>query len=451
MPAPAILIQTTYAELLERCAAAAFSDAFPEKGSFTSKKIKGRLYWYFQLPAESGRAQRYVGPETPELLERISHHRENRNDERERTALVSSLVRHGMPRPLPEIGSIAAALAKAGVFRRSVMVGTAAFQTYPAVLGEKLPGQLLQTGDTDIAQFASTSHAVGDQTIPVLDILRSVDGTFRAVPNVARGKTTSYQARGAFRVDFLTPMEGPDFDEPQLLPALQTYAQPLRFLDFLIHEPQPAVMLQGPGIYVSVPQPQRFAVHKLIVAQRRIRGTAKRDKDIRQADALLSVLVRHRNSELRQAWEEAEERGAGWQQLLLEGLSLLPQSSRDLTLKAIGRTRSAVPRLDLTFQNPPPRYVFDRDVIVFDGEANGEAVRCEVSRETLEDHVDANGRSRDGWIVTFHENRTAIEAMARFKYLSWPVEQAGTVLIKTSDAPRLLKEISQRPRRGAKI
>src|ERR1700704_2907843 len=105
MPAPPLVIQTTYAELLERCAGAAFSEAFPEDGTFVPKTVKGRRYWYFQVPAGETREQRYVGPETPELLEQIAHHQQARDDERERRALVSTLVRSfGLPRPVHEIG-----------------------------------------------------------------------------------------------------------------------------------------------------------------------------------------------------------------------------------------------------------------------------------------------------------------------------------------------------------
>ena len=43
MPAPSLVVQTTYAELLERCAAAAaFGESFPDDGTFTPKTIKGR-------------------------------------------------------------------------------------------------------------------------------------------------------------------------------------------------------------------------------------------------------------------------------------------------------------------------------------------------------------------------------------------------------------------------
>ena len=154
MPAPSLMIQTIYAELLERCAGAAFSEAFPEDGTFVPKTIKGRRYWYFQVGTGKAREQRYVGLETPELLERIAHHRQARDDERERRALLSTLVRSfGLARPVPEIGEALSALARAGIFRlRSVLVGTVAYQAYSAMLGVKLPVSALQTGDIDIAQ-----------------------------------------------------------------------------------------------------------------------------------------------------------------------------------------------------------------------------------------------------------------------------------------------------------
>jgi len=128
-----------------------------------------------------------------------------------------------------------------------VLIGTVAHQCYPAMLGAKLPGALLQTSDVDIAQFTNISVAVGDQTTrSMLEVLRDVDKTFREVPHTAGHRfTTSYAAKAGLRVDFVKPNEGPDTDTPQKLPALQTDAQPLRFIDFLIHEPAQAVLLHG--------------------------------------------------------------------------------------------------------------------------------------------------------------------------------------------------------------
>src|SRR5208282_2427532 len=129
-------------------------------------------------------------------------------DQHDRQALVSTLVRSAhLPRPLPEIGEILGALAKAGVFRlRGVLVGTVAYQTYSAMLGTRLPATALQTGDVDIAQFANVSDAVKDSAPPMLDVLRQVDKSFRPVPSLHDSRLVmTYQATKGIRVDFMTP------------------------------------------------------------------------------------------------------------------------------------------------------------------------------------------------------------------------------------------------------
>ena len=439
-----MVLQTAYAELMDRAGSAAFEDAFPDDGVFVAKTVRGRRYWYFQLPVGSGRQQRYVGPETPELMERVAHHREARGDHNDRSALVSMLVRSAyLPRPLPRIGNIVAALAKAGVFRlRGVLVGTVAYHTYPAMLGTRLPIASLQTGDIDIAQFSDVSIAVEDSTPVMLDVLREVDPSFRPISSVADDRrVTTYEATSGIRVDFLTPNRGPEKRSPEALPALGTDAQPLRFLDFLIRDPEPAVLLHGTGIYVLVPAPQRYAVHKLIVARRRPAGNVKRGKDIQQAEALFDVLISKRPHELRAAWREAWARGKTWRQLLGEALGLVSTEARDRILKAVDATRSIIPGLDLRFSAPPARYDFDRDVVTFYGESGDARVRCSVSREALDDHFGADGLGKDGRVMKFRQNRETFETMLRIKYLTWPVEESGTVLIKTGDVEKLLERI----------
>jgi hypothetical protein len=438
--ATSLVTQTTYAELLERCAAIAFSDAFPEDGTFVPKTVRGRRYWYFQARDRDGRQQRYVGPESPQLLQRIENHKQARSDERERRQMVSALVRSlGLPSPLPQIGEVVGALARAGIFRlRGVLVGTVAYQTYSAMLGAKLPGSLLQTTDVDIAQFTNVSIAVGDHTPPMIDVLKGVDTAFRKVPHTSsRGSQTSYAAKNGLRVDFVTPNEGPETDEPQDLPAFRTAAQPLRFLDFLIHAPVQAVLLHGSGILVNVPIPERYAVHKLIIALRRPAGILKRDKDIYQAQALLEVLMEKRPDELKQAWEEAYERGASWRDLLLRGMTLLATEVRDRTLKLLGRTRDILPGIDLTFDNPHARYDSRRDVVVFAGESLGGSLECAVSREALEDHFGSTDLNNSARVATFLRNRSRIESLLRTKYLTWAVEETGSVLLKSLDVEEL--------------
>jgi len=447
MAAPPLLLQTTYAELLQRCAAAAFQDAFPEDGTFVSKTFDGRRYWYFQARSAHGRTQKYVGRETDELLARIARHRQERDDERERRSIVSTMVRSfGLPRPLAEIGNVIGALAAAGVFRlRGVLVGTAAYQTYAAMLASRLPGPLLQTADVDIAQFKNVSVAVEDRTPPMIEVLKTVDGTFRAVPHQMDSRRVGgYVAKGGLRVDFLTPNRGADTDKPQALRAFHTDAQPLRFLDYLIHEPEAAVVLHGAGIYVLVPSPERFAIHKLIVSRRRRAGEAKSDKDIQQSDALLRLLVEKRPHELKAAWQEAHARGPSWRQLLFEGMSRLSASVRDVTLKVIEQPRSLIPDLELTFNNPPARYDLARDIVTFDGAAMGSRVQCAVSRAALDDHFGAEAFKGKAKIEAFLRNRSAIERLVRAKFVAWPVEEPEAVLIKTGDVPKLRKVLLAR-------
>jgi hypothetical protein len=456
-PAPkplTLAFQTTYAELLEQCSLDAFNEAFPEAGTFVSKEVAGKRYWYFQLPASEGQKQRYVGPETPQLLEHIKQHRQAREAERTRRSLVSTLVRSAaLPRPLPRIGEIVAALARAGVFRlRGVLVGTVAYQTYPAILGTRLPSTSMVTNDVDIAQFSNVSVAVKDATAPMLDILRAVDGSFRAVPHVHDGRrSVTYQAADGVRVDFLTPNKGPDTDKPRRLPALGTDAEALRFLDFLIHAPEPAVVLHDAGVYVLVPAPERYAVHKLIVAQRRVGASgAKRGKDLLQSQALLERLVEARPNALREAWHEAESRGGKWSGYMLASLAGIDPVVRDKTLAVVGKTRAVIPKLDLKFEDASPKEDFERDAVVFWADAGKQRIRCIVSREVLEDHYEADGLDGSGRVRKLVDNRRQIEALIREKYLRHPIEDSGSVVLRTAEVEGLRAEIASARRRSVR-
>jgi hypothetical protein len=113
------------------------------------------------------------------------------------------------------------------------------------------------------------------------------------------------------------------------------------------------------------------------------------------------------------------------------------ERARDIMLKAVDSRRDAIPGLDLTFSNPPPHYDSSRDVATFIGEALGSPVKCAISREALDDHFGANHLDNKGRVGKFLENRSVIEGLARKKYLSWPIEEADAVLIKTEDVSKL--------------
>jgi hypothetical protein len=194
---------------------------------------------------------------------------------------------------------------------------------------------------------------------------------------------------------------------------------------------------------VIVPAPERYAVHKLIVSRHRRAGSAKQQKDIQQSAGLLDVLAQKRPYELKTAWKDAYQIGKTWRQLLGEGLSQLPAATRDLTLNVVEERREITTGMNLTFNSSAPTYDFSRDLVKFAGDALGTSVSCEISREALDDNFGTDGtsgRTNEERLETFRKNRSAIERLARHKYLLWPVEEIEAVLIKTEDVPKLLKE-----------
>ncbi len=346
--------QVLYSELAQRTLDAQFSSDFPVEGRFISMQSGGRRYWYFDTAkAGGGKDRRYVGPvDDEDINRRVEHFKDLKADNRARRKLVSTLVREAyLPRPEPLVGDVIGALAKAGFFRlRGVMVGTVAFQGYSAILGVRLPQTAMQTGDADFAQFHSISVAVGDTLPPILEVLREVDPTFSEIPHQADTRhTTRYATRSGYRVEFLTPNTGSEdySDKPADMPALGgASAQPLRFLDFLIHQPVRAVVLHGAGIPVLVPAPERFAIHKLIVGTRRRRdndGTAKSGKDRQQALILMEAMMALRQgSALADAYMEAWDRGPAWRQAIQESLMTLEPKVRERLALNLGRSVKAL-------------------------------------------------------------------------------------------------------------
>lgn len=435
-----LTLQTAYAELLERTATADFETQFGE-GTFVAKEVKGRRYWYFQKPTKDDRRQLYVGPETPELLDRIANARRQSDDLKARRSLVSTLIRSAfLPKPPEEVGNTIAAMSAAGIFRlRAVLVGTVAFQTYSAMLGTRLPNASMRTDDIDVAQDRNISLAIEDQTEPMIEILRRADADFHSVPTLHGAATFSYRSK-KLRVDILTPNAGPDSDAPVRLHALGSEAQQLRFLDFLIRDPEPAVLLHDAGVFVTVPAPERYALHKLIVAARRKIGTAKADKDLRQAGALLTVLVKKRPERLKGMWHEAVERGPAWRTSMLESLLSINVGTRDELLRSVGETRAVLPHLDVRFEDAPPRYDLPRAAVLFRGVSMDTPIMFGISREAFDDHFGggtADGAAESRYVRLFRGYRAAIEAMARTKYLEAPIDDPAMTVLTTADVARM--------------
>ncbi len=337
--------QTMFAELLQRSLDAEFDAEFRENGTFIRKKSKNRFYWHYQWRDGDKTRNKYVGPVTDKsITDRVQRFETIKSSFKRRQTLVRALAAAGLPTPDPLSGAVIEAMWKAGFFRlRGVLVGTLAFQAYAGALGVRLGGRPLMTQDADFAQFWGISENIGESMQPPLTVLHGVDATFKPVTNINDPfVSTRYRNNRDYLVDILTPNRGSDEHQsrPARMKALSgAGAQPLRHLDFLIHQTERSVLLHGGGVPVTVPRAERYAVHKLIVAVERI-DQAKSGKDVQQAEMLIEALATKRPAELAAAWRTAWDTGERWREKLEAGQARLPEAARQLLAGVLERKRT---------------------------------------------------------------------------------------------------------------
>ena len=303
------------------------------RGKPTLYSVNGKDYWYDAYRVGSSVRKTYIGEDTPELRERLGRLEELKKSseerEKQRARLVRLLRAEGVATTDGGTGSLLSAMARIGVFRLGgTVIGTQAFKLYESELGVKLGyTDLAMTGDLDIASFERLSVALDDTVSePLNDVLS--DLSFDAVPSLDKGKVWRWrQTRREMLVEFLTPsFEADEGLKP--LPSLGVSAQALHFLNFLLARPIPAVGLYRSGVLVQIPRPEAFAIHKLIVADRREgRDAIKARKDLAQAALLVAVLAEDRPGELREAWEEARDNGPKWRGHIDASLKKLPETA----------------------------------------------------------------------------------------------------------------------------
>lgn len=327
--------QTMFAELLQRAIDAEFDANFDERGRFYQTRSNRKAFWYYRRRLAGEERNIYVGPvDDQALTQRIDRFQSIiKPDFRDRRQLVRQLMVAGLPRPDTISATVIEALWKAGFFRlRGVLVGTVAFQCYAGMLGVRLPGAQLRTEDADFALDFAIAHKVEDTMPNILDVLHGVDQNFRPVPHqFDPARVNRFRSESGFLVEFLTSNRGSDDyqSRPADMPALGgASAQPLRHLDFLIREPERSLLLYKGGIPVTVPAPERYAVHKVLLSSERKSNPAKARKDIEQAEILIAVLRNARPYELAEAWHEAWERGPRWREKMGAGLLRLSDQAR---------------------------------------------------------------------------------------------------------------------------
>ncbi len=301
-------------------------------GSIEERHRAGRVYLYDKYRIGSEMKSRYLGEGSPELRARLTKAAVLKADAVARQTQMARLARllraEGFIGPGRDTGSLLLAFAKAGVFRLGgTLIGTAAYGLYQGELGVRFDSEeLAQTGDIDFASFERLSVALGDRVEESPgDILR--DMKFDPVPGLENRQVWRWrQAHGLAMVEFLTPAFGDEQIKP--LPALGVHAQGLNYLNYLIAEPIPAIALYRAGVLVQIPRPERFAIHKLIVADRRKEGPdqGKASKDRGQAAFLIEILAEDRPDDIREAYEDARSRGPRWRERMDASLARMPRT-----------------------------------------------------------------------------------------------------------------------------
>lgn len=402
--------------------------SFEFEGAPFLRALNKKKYWYANHRSAPGSPlkQRYLGPDSDEMRTRVAEMQargQNQADFRDHASgLIAQLRAGGIAGPDRKTGPVLRVLTNSGVFRLGgILVGTHAFRHYDLVLGVHLSDStswVTQTDDIDIASFENFSMAIEDTADPDLANALMKLG-FNPAPSLTPKTPTSWTLPDAsYAIDFLTPSFRDD-EKPAKLAALNMWAQGLHYLEFLIADPIDAVSPYMEGLLVRVPRPERYAIHKLIISQRRRKASnAKARKDIEQARSIIWAMSGHLNHELKVAIAEADAMGPKWREALDKALNI-------------------------EFKASSLSYNFLRDVIHLEGEAfGGRSMLFAVSGEALEDHFGATTTdevaSKQG---AARKNRSKIEALIKRKFRSEPSPET---VLTTDDVERFLKADTKR-------
>ncbi len=328
---------TAYAQLQTAALAVELArDVSHLHGSFSTKRVKNSTHWYFSFREADQRVRQiYVGPDTDDVRALVDKARSSAPLER-LAPLARSANALGCGTTQRKHLSVILRLNEYGFFRAGgVLVGTHAFLAYANQLGIRWT-EPDQTADIDFA------HAGRNLSIALPSDIRAE--LHPALTTMAEGFLPIVQYRGTagasyrhrdepeFQVDFLTPRVADD-DEPLHIDRLDVALQPLRFMEFSLEGVEQATLFDPGGrtVVVSLPAPQRYAVHKLLViGERAGRYRAKAAKDLAQAAALIEYFQATGLDAVQEAWADALGRGPGWRKRAKEGKQALSASAPEL-------------------------------------------------------------------------------------------------------------------------
>ena len=268
--------------------------------------------------------QHYVGPDS-DAVRRLVEGAQEQGAKSSLEPLVRVADTLGCTTIVKKHERVLRRLAEYGFFRAGgLLIGTHAFLVYGNMLGVRW-GRPELTQDID---FAHAGRALSLALPGALEV-----GTGKAIDSLAMGFLPVSGLAGKSGATFLNPRE-PEFrldfltvrhrgrDEPYFHPQLNVALQPLPFMEFALeHVEQAVIFSRDEAVLVNLPEPARFAVHKLIVyGERKGAYRAKGAKDLSQAAALLALLWERRPNLVRDALADARSRGKVWASRLEAGI-----------------------------------------------------------------------------------------------------------------------------------
>jgi hypothetical protein len=292
-------------------------------GGFSSKRVHGRLYWYYQRKSPAGLEQIYVGPDddaTCALIMAARSEPANANQAHLRK-LANAAGALGCYTVAPKHFRVLKRLADHGVFSAgAIVVGTHAFLAYQNVLG-LIWGDPGQTVDLDFAH-AGRNLSLAIAPDARVDAHSAIESLHLGFVPVNSGTRYVKPDEPDFDLDWLTSRTRLG-EEPVPCQALNVTLQPLRFMELALEAPVPAALLGSTSaIVVNLPAPAAYAVAKLLVAAERAGDSrSKSKKDIAQAAALIDYFVQRDPDVVVDMLEQTRARGPAWRKALEKGLA----------------------------------------------------------------------------------------------------------------------------------
>ena len=183
-----------------------------------------------------------------------------------------------------------------------VVVGTLAFMAMLNEFGAVAVSP--RTQDVDLARRQALKLAAPVSFLETLEGTRLKFFAVPGMPNQARSTSVKRPGKEGLRVDVLTP--GKVLGQAVPVSELQWHAQAVPQYGYLLQAPQQAAVLAGGHcIPVSLPQPERFAWHKLFSSAKRVNEPEKAKKDLVQAATLLALLAEQDDVVLAESFKAA--------------------------------------------------------------------------------------------------------------------------------------------------